>query len=142
MKSASACSRWKITRVKMRERSSSVGSNQTEKHPRDIFCAPYVRKCHVNLSRHVLWEFYPPPLSICTRSLCNFGDFMSVVRNSSRRDFRACWNKIVFTKEKQCYDCENSRFHRNRYIRPSDCELAILFSLVLIQHEIGDCDIS
>ena len=139
MKSASACSRWKITRVKMRERSSSVGSNQTEKHPRDIFCA---FESAMSIYRGMSYENFIPLPSLYVHVLCVTSVILWASLEIRPDDFRACWNKIVFTKEKQCYDCENSRFHRNRYIRPSDCELAILFSLVLIQHERRDCDIS
>lgn len=85
----------------MRERNGSVGSNQTEKHPR--FFAR-IRKCHVNLSRVCFTGTLFPPYAHV--SLCNFGDFMSVVRNSSRRDSARCWNKILFTREEQHYDSE------------------------------------
>lgn len=71
-------------------------------------------------------------LPVYTPSLCNFGDFMSAVRNSSRFPDSACWNKILFTRGKTAPRLRDSRFHRNRYARPSDCKLAILFSLVLM----------
>lgn len=87
---------------KMRERNGSVGSNQTGEASA-IFRAPRIRKCHVNLSGVCLTGILFSP--VCTRSLYNFGDFMSVVRNSSRRD-STCRNKILFTREKQRHDSE------------------------------------
>ena len=50
----------------MRERSSSVGSNQTEKHPRDLLLRRTFESAMSIYREHVLQKFYilspPPPL--------------------------------------------------------------------------------
>lgn len=121
-----------------RERSSSVGSNQTEKHPRS-FARRALGNAMSIYREYVLREFYFSGIHtiLCVISVI----LLCVVRNSSRRDSARVGIKFYLRGRKTALRLRNSRFYRNRYIRPSDCKLTILFSLVLIQCEIEDCDI-
>jgi len=110
---------------------------QSDREASAIFRAPYVRKCHVNLSRACLTGilFSPYTHVLCVTLVILWASLEIRPDVISAR----VGIKFYLRGKKTALRLRNSRFHRNRYIWPTDCKLAILFSLV--QYEIGDWDI-